>query len=115
MHESPWYKLPNGGVHVPRIYKQGEVFYELHDCLHLLATNPRPGQRAVFVAVIIISLAASAGSPCVVMCSVSASRALLFLRTDDGCSYPKHNIDTSCNIALHVPDVPVSAQNIPYH
>jgi len=39
--------------HAPRIYKQGEVFYEPHDCLHLLATNPHPGQRAVFVAVII--------------------------------------------------------------
>jgi quercetin dioxygenase-like cupin family protein len=39
--------------HATSIYKQGEVFYEPQDCLHLLATNPHPEKRAVFVAVII--------------------------------------------------------------
>ena len=39
--------------HVPRIYKQGEVFYEPYGCLHLLASNPSPFQRAVFVAALL--------------------------------------------------------------
>ncbi len=39
--------------HAPRIYKQGEVFYEPYSCLHLLANNPSPFRRAVFVAVLL--------------------------------------------------------------
>ncbi|HTK09856.1 MAG TPA: NAD(P)H-binding protein [Ktedonobacteraceae bacterium] len=39
--------------HAPRLYKQGEVFYEPDGCLHLLANNPSPTRRALFVAVLI--------------------------------------------------------------
>jgi uncharacterized protein YbjT (DUF2867 family)/quercetin dioxygenase-like cupin family protein len=39
--------------HAPRLYKQGEVFYEPDGCLHLLANNPHPARRALFVAVLI--------------------------------------------------------------
>jgi quercetin dioxygenase-like cupin family protein len=39
--------------HHPRIYKQGEAFYEPYGCLHLLANNPSPFRRAVFVAVLL--------------------------------------------------------------
>lgn len=39
--------------HAPRIYRQGEVFYEPYGCVHLLANNPSPFSRAVFVAVLL--------------------------------------------------------------
>jgi uncharacterized protein YbjT (DUF2867 family)/quercetin dioxygenase-like cupin family protein len=39
--------------HAPRIYKQGEVFYEPYHCFHLLANNPNPFSRAVFVAILL--------------------------------------------------------------
>lgn len=39
--------------HAPRIYKQGEVFYEPYRCFHLLANNPSPFSRAVFVAILL--------------------------------------------------------------
>lgn len=39
--------------HAPRIYKQGEVFYEPYGCVHLLANNPSPFRRAVFVAALL--------------------------------------------------------------
>ena len=39
--------------HAPTIYKQGGVFYEPNGCLHLLANNPSPSRRALFVAVLI--------------------------------------------------------------
>lgn len=39
--------------HAPKIYKQGEVFYEPFHCVHLLANNPNPRRRALFVAVLL--------------------------------------------------------------
>ncbi|GHO99586.1 hypothetical protein KSF_096340 [Reticulibacter mediterranei] len=39
--------------HAPRTYKQGEVFYEPYGCVHLLANNPSPFSRAIFVAILL--------------------------------------------------------------